>query len=165
MNSRFRLLLLGVVLGSWLGIGSAQAGALIEFPNVPERPKPTHLLGYLARPDGDGPFPAVVVLPVCTGFSGHSASTTDRLRRWGYVALTVDSLGPRGLPAVCVSVFLDQITDAFAALRYLSQLSYIDPQRVAVLGYSLGGFSALYAVDRIPIAQSFGQKFRAAIAY
>jgi dienelactone hydrolase len=36
---------------------------------------------------------------------------------------------------------------------------------VAVLGNSLGGFSALYAVDRIPIAQSFGQKFRAAVAY
>jgi len=34
-----------------------------------------------------------------------------------------------------------------------------------VLGYSLGGSSALHAVDRTPIAQSFGQKFRAAIAY
>ncbi len=165
MKSRLRLLLLGIGLGLWLGIGTAQAGALVEFPNVPEGTKPARLLGYLARSDGEGPFPAVVVLPGCTGFSGHSASTADRLRRWGYVALTVDSLGPRGLSPVCGYSFLDQITDAFAALQYLSQLSFVDPERVAVLGYSKGGFSALAAVDDTPLTQSFERKFRAAIAY
>lgn len=159
-----RLLLLFLGLNLWLGIGTAQAGALIEIPNLPGK-EPAHLLGYLARPDGDGPFPTIVVLPDCMGFSGHSASTADQLHRWGYVALTVDSLGPRGLSSVCESLFLGQITDAFAALRYLSRLSYVDADRVAVLGYSLGGVSALNAVDRIPITESFDRKFRAAVAY
>jgi dienelactone hydrolase len=165
MKSRLRLFRLCVGLGLSLGIGTAQAGTLVEFPNVADRPDPAHLLGYLTRPDGEGSFPAVVVLPGCMGISGHSTTIADRLKQWGYVALTVDSLGPRGLSPVCGTLFLGQITDAFAALQYLSRQSFVDPERVAVLGNSLGGSSALFAVDRIPMTQAFEPKFRAAIAY
>jgi dienelactone hydrolase len=51
------------------------------------------------------------------------------------------------------------------ALRYLSQLDFVDPARIAVLGQSMGGHSALYAVDRDLAAQYFAERFRAAIAY
>jgi dienelactone hydrolase len=81
------------------------------------------------------------------------------------VALTIDSLGPRGMASRGVSGSLDQPFDAYAALRYLSQLDFVDPARVAVLGQSMGGFSALYAVDRDMAAQYFSERFRAAIAY
>jgi dienelactone hydrolase len=36
---------------------------------------------------------------------------------------------------------------------------------VAVLGQSMGGSAALYAIDRDLAAQYFDQRFRAAIAY
>jgi dienelactone hydrolase len=52
----------------WLGVGTAQAGALIAFPNVNENTQPSLLPGYLAKPDGSGPFPAVVILHGCGGF-------------------------------------------------------------------------------------------------
>jgi dienelactone hydrolase len=165
MNANLRRLLLGIALGVWLGIGTAEAGTLIEIPNLPEQARPAHLLGYLVRPDGDGPFPAVVVLPGCTGISGHYTTIADRLRQWGYVAVMVDSLGPRGLSSMCGYFFPGQMTDAFAALQYLSRVSFVDPERVAVLGYSQGGISALMAVADISITQSFERKFRAAIAY
>jgi dienelactone hydrolase len=55
--------------------------------------------------------------------------------------------------------------DAYAALRYLSQLDFVDPARVAVLGESLGGESALVAVERDMAAQYFAERFRAAIVY
>ena len=58
MRLAFHISLLAIGLALWLGGSAASAGSLVEFPNVSEgEPK---LLGYLARPAGEGPFPAVV---------------------------------------------------------------------------------------------------------
>ena len=159
MRAAFRISLLAIGLASLLGAGAASAGALVEFPNLPEHAP--RLLGYLARPDsglsaeldgsrpyGGGPFPAVVVLHSCIGMTGHFTGIADRLSSWGYVVLAVDSLGPRGITDRCGVGSRDQPFDAYAALRYLSQLDFVDPARVAVLGESLGGQSALAAVER-----------------
>ncbi|HEY8871525.1 MAG TPA: dienelactone hydrolase family protein [Stellaceae bacterium] len=177
MRLTFRISLLAIGLASLLGPGAASAGALGEFPNLPGH-TPANLSGYLARPDsglsaelgirdyrGEGPFPAVVVLHGCIGITGHFTGIADRLSSWGYVALAVDSFGPRGISSRCGVGSLDQPFDAYAALRYLSQLDFVDPARVAVLGESLGGFAVLYAVDRDSAAQYFRDRFRAAIAY
>src|SRR6516225_2453096 len=135
-----------VVFASVLCAGAARAGSLIEFANVSDQAKPARLLGYLARPDGDGPFPAVVVLHGCNGFFGGYAEAADQLRSWGYVALVVDSFGPRGITTRCRIGLDEQPTDAYAALRYLSQQPSVDAARIAVLGYSMGGESALITV-------------------
>jgi dienelactone hydrolase len=58
-----------------------------------------------------------------------------------------------------------QAVDAYAALRYLTGLEIVDPARVAVLGQSMGGGAALYALDRDLVAQYFTERFRAAVAY
>jgi dienelactone hydrolase len=165
MRLAFRISLLAIGLASLLGAGTASAGTLVEFPNTSE--KAPKLLGYLARPDGGvGPFPAVVVLHGCNGFSSAgSLQLADQLKDWGYVALMVDSLGPRGLATACGSSLTGQPGDAYAALRYLSQQVFVAPERIAVLGTSMGGFSALYAVDRDLLAQYFKERFRAAVAY
>jgi dienelactone hydrolase len=170
-----RIFLLAIGLACWLA-AAGRAGTLVEFPNLSEQP-PTKLRGYLARPDAGlsallggnsnraEPYPAVVALHGCGGFSSHSAQLADRIGSWGYVALTVDSLGPRGIASRCGGGGLDQAFDAYAALRYLSQLDLVDPARVAVLGQSMGGSAALYAVDRALAAQYFTERFRAAVAY
>ena len=50
MRLAFRISLLAIRLASLLGAGAALAGTLVEFPNLPGQ-QPTHLTGYLARPD------------------------------------------------------------------------------------------------------------------
>src|SRR5258708_4947586 len=172
MRVAFRISALAIGLVSLLGAGAASAGALVEFPSTSQQaPK---LLGYLARPDLGlaaelgGPSnngAAVVVLHGCVGITGHFTGIADRLSSWGYVALAVDSLGPRGISSRCGIGSLDQPFDAYAALRYLSELYFVDPARVAVLGNSMGGFAVLYAVDPDSVAQYFRDRFRAAIAF
>jgi dienelactone hydrolase len=168
-----------VAIGLALALGAANAGAgsLVEFPNVWGQ-TPIKLLGYLARPDAGlssllggnseraKPYAGVLVLHGCGGFSSHSAQLADQISSWGYVALSVDSLGPRGITSRCGGGgSVEQALDAYAALRYLSQLDFVDPARVGVLGQSMGGYAALYAVDRDLAAQYFEERFRAAIAY
>jgi dienelactone hydrolase len=172
-----RIFLLVIGLASSLGATRGRAGGLVQFPNLSDH-APSKLLGYLARPDSGlsgllgsysdraGPSPAVVVLHGCSGISSRSAKIADQLASWGYLALTVDSLGPRGMTSHCGGGwFPDQAFDAYAALRYLAQLDFVDPTRVAVFGQSMGGAAALNAVDRELTAQYFNERFRAAIAY
>jgi dienelactone hydrolase len=157
--------LASLALMTWLSLATAHADALVRFPNVPGHPFPPYLLGYLARPDGPGPFPAVVVLHGCNGFSSASAAIADDLKTFGYVALTVDSLGPRDSSGECDRFFVGQEIDAYAALAHLSQLPFVDSNRIALLGTSMGGYSALLAVQRGALEKKFDHKFRAAIAY
>ena len=149
MRLAFRISLFAIGLASLLGAGAGSAGTLVEFPNLPGH-TPANLSGYLARPDaglsaelggppnGGAPFPAVVVLHGCNGMFGNSDVIADRLSSWGYVTLAVDSLGPRvtGIANRCGKGLPEQAFDAYAALHYLSQLDFVDPARVAVLGSS-----------------------------
>jgi poly(3-hydroxybutyrate) depolymerase len=68
----------------------------------------TPLTGYLLRPAGGGPFPAIVALHGCSGvgsrdrvLSQRHADWGDRLVRAGYVVLFPDSFGPRGAKSLC----------------------------------------------------------------
>ena len=125
-----------VVFALVLCIGAARAGSLIEFANLSDQAQPARLLGYLARPDGVAPFPAVVMLHGCNGFFGGYVEIADQLKAWGYVALLVDSFGPREIGTRCGMGLPAQATDAYAALKYLSQDASVDAARIAVLGYS-----------------------------
>ena len=70
----------------------------------------------------------MVVLHGYSGFSSHSAAIADRLGSWGYVALTVDSFGPRGIASACGRGLAAQAFDAYAALHYLAGLEEADPR-------------------------------------
>jgi dienelactone hydrolase len=158
--ARFILAAVGLLLSQ---AGSAAAfGWLVEVPNF-EGLEPPNLPAYLTRPTGAGRFPAVVILHGCSGLSSGPVRTADRLRIWGYVALVLDSLAPRGIDDAC-GLSVGQEIDAHAALHYLAQQEFVDRDRVAVLGYSLGGAAALSLAREGDIAE-FDEKFRAAIAY
>jgi dienelactone hydrolase len=149
-----------------LHVSDAEAGQLVQFGHASENASTQELLGYLVKPDGAGPFPAVVVLHGCSGFSSVYTIMAERLKSWGYVALAIDSLGPRGRGKACVSGGRDgQPIDAYAGLNFLAAQHFVDPDRIGLLGYSMGGGSALIAAERGLIEQVFPKKFRAVVAY
>jgi len=127
------------------------------------------LTGHLYRPDGEGPFPALVLLHGCGGISRTHHRWAETLRAWGYLALLVDSFGPRGETNVCDRFRVDpqyaRVADAYAAQSYLARQAFVDSTRIGVMGWSHGGMTTLYAVDDVYLYQLRPTPFKAAIAF
>ena len=124
--------------------------------------------GYLTRPRGKGPFPAVVLLHSCLGMPADKRSIGEMIAGWGYVALFVDDFSTRGLTETCSIDFKEALSDAYGALAFLSQLPYIDRTRIAVVGYSQGADTALEIASSRSLsgfAGLDGAKFKAAAAF
>jgi dienelactone hydrolase len=156
-------LIITTLLTTLMGFAAqSYAGKFVQFESGGESNR-VQLIGYLARPPGSGPFPAVVVLHGCGGFHQDMLAWADRLRHWGYVALAVDSFGPREIETNC-GAFGDQPIDAFRALAYLKTQPYVRADHVAVLGFSMGGISVLAALERGSISGLYPDKFRAGVA-
>jgi carboxymethylenebutenolidase len=152
----------------------------------------TKLVAYLFTPAGTGPHAAVVMLhgragPYSSLAKGSytAATLSKRHMAWGgfwaergYVALLVDSFGPRGYPGGFpagsyenrppeVSEQTVRPLDAYAALRYLRQRRDVIPDRIGVQGWSNGGMTVLATMsDQAPgISQPTPDTgFRAAVA-
>jgi dienelactone hydrolase len=129
--------------------------------------------GYLAKPDGAGPFPAVVGLHGCAGMHDTTKQRlTDDLVSRGYVVLLVDSYATRGIDHACTSTafatFATRRADAYGALAFLGRQSFVDPQRVAAVGFSSGGWLALFLAEPNsfePFVLPSALGFRAAVAF
>ena len=163
---------------------AAAAEELIRFESVPLRtgeieqrgeiergkaPKPPDTVeAYLSKPEGSGPFPAVVYLHGCGGLSKSTRDAIAGLMTgWGYVTLAVDSFATRGLKDSCDNLMSAREGDALAALRHLSPQGFVDPQRIAVMGSSQGAIVALQLVSTRPnfFAVPDDLKFKAVVAY
>lgn len=137
------------------------------------------LEGRLFRPAGDGPFPAIVMLHGCSGLWARSGAPAAGIAFWaghfrdrGYVALLVDSFGPRGETEICtqrqrkVSEAADRPRDAHAALRWLASRKDVDANRIHLMGWSNGGSATLHALRAdAPGQVAGGPRFRSAVAF
>ena len=103
----------------------------------------------LSLPEGEGPFPAVVLLHGSLGYSALQRSYADTLNDHGYVVLSVDSFSARDVVDVvgrqeAVSIE-SMVADAFAALRFLKTHPKVDENAIGLMGWSKGGSAALAA--------------------
>ncbi len=130
---------------------SGCASGVVHFPNATPG-QPLSVPGHLVRPEGAGPFPAVVLMHGCHGVSASTHQWARWFRDLGYVALIVDSWAPRGIRDWCVPAAPDipnteRFDDAVGALRFLHALPYVDRSRVGAIGWSHGGVFAIAVVN------------------
>jgi dienelactone hydrolase len=150
-------------------IGKLQQRLARERGEMPTGAPATTIEGYLSKPDGSGPFPAVIYLHGCDGLSVNARNiVAEVITGWGYVSFAVDSFATRGIKEACDQPMPDRQADALGALLYLSKLAFVDPKRIAVLGSSQGGIVALQLASTHPVglfAIPDELKFRGAVAY
>lgn len=108
------------------------------------------------RPPGDGPFPLVVInhgkapgKPAFQGRARFTAQSAEFLRRGYVVALPMrqgfSRSGGAYIGGGCnvQANGLMQAEDVTAALDYLTRQSYVDSERIVVIGQSHGGLSTM----------------------
>src|SRR5262245_32747579 len=75
-----------------------------ERGKIPKAIRGDRLRGFLAKPEGDGPFPALVALHGCTGLpEAVVQGASERAVSSGYVMLLVDSFSTRAIDHTCIS--------------------------------------------------------------
>jgi carboxymethylenebutenolidase len=117
------------------------------------------LAGHLAVPTGRGPFPGVIVLPEVDGLGEGTLAAARRLSDAGYVALALDLYTPYGGAPVLgdrrdtlewIHRLDDrrQVSDLASALAWLRARSAVHADRIAVVGFSIGGrYATLLATE------------------
>ncbi len=131
---------------------SAAAAGAVAIPPVAiegARAAPGPLAATLTLPPGAGPHPVVILLHGCGGPSSGQRLWVDRLEGWGYGSLLLDSFSARGVKTVCAPAMQQLVTgsdrsaDVIAAARWLQGVPGVDGERLAVLGESHGGGTAM----------------------
>jgi dienelactone hydrolase len=140
----------------------------------------TTIPGKLFKPAGAGPFPVVVMMHGCSGI--HSNSDTSKgvanlYREWGdrlvmqnYAALLVDSFTPRGTQNECgngtagISEVNQRRFDAYGAYNYLAAQTWVNANKVGILGWSHGGSSTMAVMDQSNVVNGV-KPFKAAVAF
>ncbi len=117
----------------------------VEFPG-----EGATLTGYLGRPAGAGPYPAVLVCHENRGLTEHIQDVTRRVAMAGYVGLAVDLLSRQGgtaaigdssqVPGILGNTPPDQfVGDFISGWRWLQSQPYVQADRVGMVGFCFGG--------------------------
>ncbi len=149
------VLLLLVILG---GCGSKVAGKFTES-EVSFQTEDSQIVGTLAVPEEKGPFPAVIIIggsgpfdrngdvdPRSTEAMALSSTYKDiaqALSKEGFVTLRYDKRGVGNSTGEGGDFPEPSLRDLKAAVAFLKGETYVDPERIALIGHSLGGLWAL----------------------
>jgi dienelactone hydrolase len=162
-----RLTLCAAIL--MLPIVSQATNRTIQLPaSDPHTARSLMLDAELFRPDGDGPFPAIVLMHGCGGWQ-------PAVRDSGFVVLNLDSFGPRqyGGGKLCSNnpalyrALSYRTSDAFDAMRYLANQDFVAADNIFLMGQSNGGAVAIRAAKE-SAPQRYGKgdaAFRGVVAY
>ena len=119
------------------------------------------LPAYVARPEGNGPFPVVIVVSEIFGVHAYIQDICRRLAKQGYVAIAPAFFVRVGDPAplsdmtrireiVTAAKYEQVMGDLSATLDWLSQQLWADSDKVGITGFCWGGKVVWQACARFP---------------
>ena len=107
--------------------------------------------GSVYMPSEQGLYPAVIVLHSIRGLSSHEEEFAWRLLNQGYVTMTVNYFGEDG-------------NNIERGYKYISTLPNVDPQKIGLVGFSMGARQALYFASRFNAVES-NQQIAGIVSY
>jgi carboxymethylenebutenolidase len=139
-----RTLLLGVALA--LLAVTARAEAAVKGKDITFKSGDEKVKGYLAVPEGKGPFPGVVVIQEWWGLNDWVKEQARRLAGQGYVALAPDlyrgkvAKEPKVAMKLMSGLPKDRaVRDLKGAVNALAAMSNVDKSRLGSIGWCMGG--------------------------
>jgi dienelactone hydrolase len=149
--------LIPAALAAQLGIGSSAVAAGPEAVEIHDGDLTLKATVY--RPDGAGPFPAIIGMHDCSGLFNRTGKVRSKYREWGqllakdgFVVVYPESYGSRGLGNQCTSrnrtvrPDRERAADVSTVRRWLEQQPDVKPEHISLLGWANGGSSVLWVV-------------------
>jgi carboxymethylenebutenolidase len=117
--------------------------------------------GFLARPEGDGPFPGVIVIQEWWGLNDNIKDIAQRFAREGYAAFAPDLYHGRVTKepsqAQKMMMQLDMplaAKELVKAAEYLASQKYINGRGIGAIGFCMGGGLAMTLACKSPLIKA-----------
>ena len=119
-----------------------------------------YIAAAIRKPEGPGPFPALVVFHGAPGGRGmeqlvgwsrgdHGGPVWERFLQEGYVVAVADYRGgPGPIAAPVPPNTVSYIDDGISVIQYVKKLPFVDPAKVGAYAVSLGGNMLLHALQQ-----------------
>jgi dienelactone hydrolase len=111
--------------------------------------QPTTIAGVLRVAQGSGRLPLVVLVPGSGGINAGADVWDRQFEAMGISTFTLDPFAGRGIVSTVVDQSqlgrLNEILDLYRALAVLAAHPRVDPNRIAVMGFSRGAQTTLYS--------------------
>jgi carboxymethylenebutenolidase len=129
-----------LALGLWLQ-GTVFGGTMNKIASDGEQ-----IDAYLAKPSGNGPFPAIVVIHEWWGLNDQIKGVADKFAAEGYTALALDlyrgkvATNPDDAHQYMSGLPEDRaIRDLKSAFKYLQSQPFVKKDKIASIGFCMGG--------------------------
>ena len=111
--------------------------------------RPTTIAGVLRIAQGSGRLPLVILVPGSGGFNANADVWDRQFEPMGISTFAMDSFAGRGIVSTVVDQSqlgrLNMVLDLYRSLAVLAAHPRVDPNRIAVMGFSRGAQATLYA--------------------
>ncbi len=142
---------LSIFVDGLLGGGRVAALTNTTIPGVDGAPD---VRAYVAMPEGEGPFPTVIMIHEFYGLRESIVSKADLLAKEGYMVIAPDTFRGQTTGLIPRAIYLVSTTDqenVYADLNsvyaWLETQPSVDAGRVGILGFCYGGrVSLLYSL-------------------